>query len=730
MDDRSDPLSTDETLTHAQNAKQGRQTKISKSLFGDAVALWKMSNLKDTAGKNSVLTLNGDVKVGIKLTEAEYDASIKRGGDGYVAEFQGGYLNAEQGAGGELNLTGKAMTLCIRLKDPSGKWNAPIFSKNGGSSKLVYRLIATDAGSGMALVFELGTDSDERPLQLNIPISILGSTSWHDVIVRYDNCKLELFVDGVLVDEEWPIGSLRQGNTAPCMIGAESCDDKINAGFYGFIDHVVLWKRALSNDEIILFSGGQQEVTIREKEILGEETPITQYWEPRGYNTNVGDCMPFYHDGLFHLYYLFDRRHHRSKWGFGAHQWAHASTPDLIHWTHHPIALQITEEHEGSICTGSVMFHQGMYYAYYATRIPGIGECLSFATSINGINFTKAKPNPFALPEPPYRQGPFRDPAVFYDKQTGLFNLLVTAELEIPDLAGRGGCLAHLTSPDLKNWELKEPFIIPGHIGQPECSDYFFWNDWYYLIFSIHGVARYRMSRNPFGAWLKPKADIFDGLQARVLKTSAFKDGRRIGVAFLPDNGYGGCVVFREIVQFEDGALGTRFPDELIPPSENSLRLQFEALTEGVFGDGSSIKINAVDSFEAAALLEVPQNAHIKLRINPDPGSFYFGVCLRGIGNYRDGHELRFEPYRQKVELRKPDSNHTDENKFSSIYVVDGLDKPFDLSIIAKDNIIDVCIDNRRTFVSRVSKMDGDKLFFFAQYARVDFGSIEIRPLL
>jgi hypothetical protein len=29
----------------------------------------------------------------------------------------------------------------------------------------------------------------------------------------------------------------------------------------------------------------------------------------------AGDCIPFYHDGTFHLFYLFDRRHHGSKWG-------------------------------------------------------------------------------------------------------------------------------------------------------------------------------------------------------------------------------------------------------------------------------------------------------------------------------------------------------------------------------------------------------------------------------
>jgi len=47
-----------------------------------------------------------------------------------------------------------------------------------------------------------------------------------------------------------------------------------------------------------------------------------QNWSPEGLNTGVGDVMPFSHDGTFHLFYLFDRRGHESKWGLGAHQWA------------------------------------------------------------------------------------------------------------------------------------------------------------------------------------------------------------------------------------------------------------------------------------------------------------------------------------------------------------------------------------------------------------------------
>ena len=112
-----------------------------KSPFDDAVAVWHMADLKDSAGDNSQLTPNGDVNLGVALGGAEHAASLKRGGDGVVAEFQGGYLFAGQGANSELNLTGKAMTMCLRFRAEEGTEDTPLFSKRGGHKALVYNPI-------------------------------------------------------------------------------------------------------------------------------------------------------------------------------------------------------------------------------------------------------------------------------------------------------------------------------------------------------------------------------------------------------------------------------------------------------------------------------------------------------------------------------------------------------------------------------------------------------------
>jgi sucrose-6-phosphate hydrolase SacC (GH32 family) len=729
MSKRTDLIYADGESTKIHTLESKRRLSIENPSFKNALAVWHMFSLDDTAGNNSFLTICGDVEIGIEIESPELEESIKRGGDGCSAKFNGGYLDAGQGSRGELNLKGKEMSLCARLIDPKGDWDAPIISKYGSGSRMIYRLFAAQANNQMLLAFELGLDSDDRPLQVSVPIELIGEEKWHDIIIRYNKTKLEMFVDGVLVDEEWTMGEIRQANSEPCLIGAEINEGNIKSGFYGFIDHIALWDRAISNEEIIILSGGKDLVTQREHEILGDEKAIEQYWKPRGHNVYVGDCMPFFYDGTFHLFYLHDRRHHRSKWGYGAHQWAHISTTDLINWKHHPLAIPITEEHEGSICTGSVLFYQGTYYAYYATRIPKQGEFLSYATSINGIHFIKNQPNPLATPEPPYKKGPFRDPAIFQDEE-GLFHLLVTSELEIPYLTARGGCLAHLTSVDLQTWETKEPFIVSGQIGQPECPDYFYWNGWYYLVYSLHGIARYRISKEQFGPWQKLKNDSFDGAQLRVLKTAEFTGNRRIGVAFLPDGGYGGHLVFREIIQYEDGSLGTKFVEETIPKFGESIQLQFGALTDSISNDDNNIKINATDSIESVVLSETPRDFRVTLQINPEPNASCFGICVRGSGNFCEGNEIRIEPHKQKVGVCKPDSSLLEENESSSIYFVEGLDKPFKLDAIVKNDLIDICIDNRRTLISRIPKFNGNRLFLFAQNASVSFEDIEVRPFI
>ena len=687
--------------------------------FADAVAVWHMSDLHDSAGADSALQTNGDVKLGAQLSDAERDESVRRGGDGKAAEFQGGWFAAGHGVDGELNLTGTALTLCLRLRDPSGQWNAPLLSKHGGHARLSYNLFATQFGGKMALGFELGTDFKKQPLQISFPIDRFDATAWHDVIVRYSGHRLELFVDGVLVDEEWPAGTLRLNRDAPCLLGAEIGDDNQPHGaFRGLIDHAALWNRALSDEEIVALSGGPDAVAKADRKLLGPEpVNVRNFWKPRG-GLAVGDCMPFFDGQRWHLYYLADRHAHRSKWGLGAHQWAHASTTDLKVWEHHPLAVPITDSREGSICTGSVFLHEGTYRAYYAVRtINGSPAPLGVAVSRDGIHFTKTEWRQTLTA--PYVGAPARDPHVFQDPRDGLFHMLVTTSL-MTDAGEDPGCLAHLVSRDLNTWEQRPPFLVPGLPGEPECPEWFEWNGWYYLVFSNGGIARYRMSREPLGPWITPTVSAFDGNQCNVMKTALFPGWRRIGAAFLPraGGGYAGNVIFREIVQQPDGMLTTKFVPGLMPKTAETVL--WDVSKEARAGNG--FVVHSDGPRNSLLLVPVgdtaPRNVRLTARIRTSAGATTFGFGLRvGDDKKKASIELRFIPAARKVEVAGG----------AALQDYDVSDTPISVDLYLQDDMVDVCLDGRRTLSSRVPVGGGEKVFLFTEGADTAFDEFRVQ---
>lgn len=607
---------------------------------------------------------------------------------------------------------GKSFSLFIHLLSGA---EGTIVSRNGEAGDWVYRLLI-DAGN---LVFEFKTDWCDEPLRLQIPVMRIGTDQPHGVLLRYSGPNLEMFVDGVLVDEEWPIGTPKADGPQTLVID-------------GVADQAALWPYALCNEQIETLSGGGDMVAQRELQIMGDELGTLQYWEPRDPNAFVGDCMPFYHDGIFHLFYLLDRRHHQSKWRYGAHQWAHASSTDLVNWEHHPLAIPITEEWEGSICTGSMFFWDGITYGFYATRTCDVSPApLQCSVSTDGVHFEKSAT--LARLEPPYYPVSTRDPVVFYNEQDGLFHMLATTHLENLPVGARGGCLAHLVSSDLSNWKQTDPFIVPGYTDEPECADYFHWGDWYYLLFSNDGNARYRMSRYPMGPWHRREVDMFDGPQAIVMKTAEFTGNRRIGAAFVrrSDSVYAGKAIFREIIQHEDGTLGTAFVTEMIPEAGEPLKPLFVPLTSSASGHNRQIRICDEEGYGAAALHGLPKNIMIEMDICPAPGSSNYGVCVCSAYDGRQGHELRFDTNRRTVEwVTHGGAVPGAASRPAILHSVRQLDRPFHLTVIVKDDIVDMCIDGCRTLIARVQEFDGRSLLFNVQNADVTFDAVVVREIL
>src|SRR5919202_2571895 len=98
---------------------------------------------------------------------------------------------------------------------------------------------------------------------------------------------------------------------------------------------------------------------------------LPRYHRPVG--GRLGDAIPFYWDGTWHVFYLDYRPEffHHTPPGARQTAWAHVSSPDLVHWHRHADAIAPGPEgavDSGSCATGSVFGHGGVFHLFYTGR--------------------------------------------------------------------------------------------------------------------------------------------------------------------------------------------------------------------------------------------------------------------------------------------------------------------------------------------------------------------------
>lgn len=440
---------------------RGAAIVAEKSPFAGATASWPMADLNDSSGKKSQLMCHGDVRFGIQLKNGELEDSLRRGQDGYVAQFNGGWCDAGQGAGGKLNLSGDALTIAIRLRDPSGKWDCPLFGKQGGPNKEVYKIFSADLGDGRGMVLgaEIGSDEVVGMHRVSTSIAGIGPTDWHDVVVRFDGKALQLFVDGNLRDDEVAVGTLREGNREPCLIGAgtEPSGDQTRFGFRGLVDYVALWNRAVSDDEIAKLSGVSKLGDRRPKYYHERYRPQFHFSAQKHWINDPNGLV--YYKGIYHLFFQYMPPGRPDAYK----DWGHAVSTDLVHWKQ--VRTPITPHKTWGGCwTGSAVvdwqnaagFRTGEEKPIIAILtmggVPGVGppctQCLAYSTD-GGTTFTYYERNPVLG----HLIAENRDPKVIWHAPTKKW---------IMSLFLNKNDYALFASPDLKNWEHLSDLNLPG----------------------------------------------------------------------------------------------------------------------------------------------------------------------------------------------------------------------------------------------------------------------------
>ncbi len=171
----------------------------------------------------------------------------------------------------------------------------------------------------------------------------------------------------------------------------------------------------------------------------------------------------FYKDGEWHLYYQWNP--FGSKWQNMT--WGHSSSKDLVNWTHHPAAIKpngLGTVFSGSCAVdvdGTAGLGKDAVIALYTSA--GTSQMQSLAWSKdNGRTFELYPGNPVITLE-----SEARDPNMFFNRETGEWNLVLAHSLEHEML--------FFTSPDMKEWTLRSSFGKGegAQDGVWECPDLF-----------------------------------------------------------------------------------------------------------------------------------------------------------------------------------------------------------------------------------------------------------------
>ena len=361
-----------------------------------------------------------------------------------------------------------------------------------------------------ALTISAQYDFNKRPLELSCEVK-----EGDKIKAIFLDYRIELYVNGTVMDEEWPCGTrlFEIGDT-----------------FVGSID--IQAKEYVAKEK-------------EEPSVIGT-FENAQGWYP-GNGVFVGDCMPYVRGDEYHVLYLKDRHHHKSKWGMGAHQWEHISTKDFKTWSIHPMAVPITKKQEGSICTGSWIRKGNEEHLYYTVRRSGLPAIITRSVSYDGYHFKKDESFGFTLSEK-YNGPVARDPKVIMGVD-GLYHMFLTTVL----VKENKGCLAHYVSKDLEKWkEAEKPIHVVENSDHPECPDYFKYNGKYYLVFSLRGRARYLVSDKPFEDF-----EVVDDtlIPCAGVPKCAEWNGKLIFTGFEPIDGYAGTMTFKSATADKNGKL-------------------------------------------------------------------------------------------------------------------------------------------------------------------------------
>jgi beta-fructofuranosidase len=262
---------------------------------------------------------------------------------------------------------------------------------------------------------------------------------------------------------------------------------------------------------------------------------------------------PIFFRGQYHMFHQYNPE--GAVWG-NMH-WAHAVSPDIVHWTHEPIAIRPTPNgfDRDGVFSGSAVLDGDVPTVIYTGVLPPSSD--AEATLRDGkhtwreVQCLAVSKDPALrtwekLADPVIRTPPsgmavtgFRDPCVWReDDQWWLALGSGTRE--------RGGAILLYRSTDLRKWAYVHPMIEGGASGKNttnpvddgdmwECPDFFALGNKHVLLISTMGKVRWKVGTYRERKFTPEKQGVVDHGAYYAAKSMLDRDGNRILWGWIPE---------------------------------------------------------------------------------------------------------------------------------------------------------------------------------------------------
>ncbi len=259
---------------------------------------------------------------------------------------------------------------------------------------------------------------------------------------------------------------------------------------------------------------------------------------------------PIYFNGKYHMFFQYNPL--AAVWGDMS--WNHAISPDMLHWTHLPIAMTPTPDSPdsfGCFSGSAIAVGKRVYQVYTGTKMSSHelatirdgadniqeSQCLAYSDDPKLVHWTKLPEPIIPLPPPSIRITGFRDPSAW--KQGEWYYMTVGA-----GEANVGGCVLLYRSKDLSDpggWEYLHKLTSGEWTGKKtpnpcddgemwECPDFFALDGGHVLIYSTLGKVIWESGKLDTATMTfeKQKAGELDFGAFYAPKTQLDASGRRI----------------------------------------------------------------------------------------------------------------------------------------------------------------------------------------------------------